>query len=198
MKLKTIIIFVALIALWGAESKAIIFGIRFSDIGQKTLLGVDDSGSKGRFGAFVGTRERNNIFLLGADYDRYKLSRGDTSSYSRRFTVNIGYRYLLMSSDKAEAMNFMPFLALHFFKSFSKVTADSAVMSAADARYFQDLSNDSGAWGAIGAEYYFAPAFGFGCEAGVRYSRARSKAYGYEVKLSQFNSYVALLAAFYW
>jgi hypothetical protein len=198
LKAKTILILLGLLAFWGAESKAIIFGIRFSDVQQQALPGMGDTSPKGRFGAYVGTRQKNSILLLGADYDRYKLSRPDSLLYSRRLTVNVGYRYQLLEPDKAKAMSFMPFLALHYFKSFSKVSADSTVMSAADRRYFQDLSNDSGIWGAVGAEYFFAPVFSLGCEAGLRYSTAKSKAYGYETKLSQFTSYVALLASFYW
>jgi hypothetical protein len=197
-RLKISIILAALVLFPAADSHAIIFGIRYSNLAQAPLPGIDNIGTKGRFGAYLGFKEKNSLFLVGADYDRYKLERGDSLLYSRRLVVNIGYRYHLLPTDKAEAMDIMPFVAGHLYKSFSKVTADSTVLSAADRQYYKDLSSDVGAWISLGAEYAFAPAFSFGAEAGLQYSRAKSKAYGHEIKLGQYTSFVALIMTFYW
>jgi hypothetical protein len=197
-RFKIPMILAALILCAFAESRAITFGIRYSDLAQNPLPGIDNIGSKGRFGAFLGFKQNNSILLIGADYDRYKLERGDSLLYARRLVVNIGYRYQLLPIDKAEAMDIYPFAAVHLFKGFSKVAADSTVLSPADVKYFKDLSNDVGAWISLGAEYHFAPAFGMGGEFGLRYSRAKSKAYGHEIKFSQYSSFVAILMTFFW
>ncbi|OGC93533.1 MAG: hypothetical protein A2W25_16930 [candidate division Zixibacteria bacterium RBG_16_53_22] len=195
---KTALILAALVFFAAANAHAIIFGIRYSNLMQEPLPGISDTGSKGRFGAYLGFKEKNSVILVGADYDRYKLERGDSLLYSRRLVVNLGYRYHLLPTDKAEAMDMMPFVALHLFKSFSKVSADSTILSTAEAQYYKDLSNDVGGWVSLGAEYNFAPAFSFGGEAGFRYARAKSKAYGHEIKLGQYSTFVALLLTFYW
>lgn len=198
MRKITILISTALILFMSVRADALIFGIRYSDLSQATLPGIEDNSSRGRFGAYLGFREKNSLFLVGADYDRYKMERGDSLLYARRLVVNIGYRYHLLNLDKAEAMDFMPFVSFHLFKGFSKLSADSVFMPPADVKYLKDILNDSGGWLSLGAEYKFAPAFGFGGEAGIRYTRARSKAYGYEVKISQYSSFVALIMTFYW
>lgn len=181
-----------------AVSATVVSGIRLSDISGQPLPAFKGLDDKGRFGIFFGTREKNSVFLIGVDYDRYKMQRGDSLLYSRRLTVSIGYRYDLFPAAKEVAMKFTPFIGLCYFKSFSKVSADSATMSPADVTYFKDLSNDSGGWLSIGGEYSFAPSFALGAEGGVRYSTAKSKAYGYQVKLSEYHTYIALLLTFYW
>lgn len=180
-----------------ASSNAVIIGVRLIDMGQNLAPAISSDNS-GRFGLYVGAGEKNNFFLVGADYSRFKMERGDSLLYSRRLTVNLGYRYMLFPADKMQAMKFIPFLGIHYFKSFSKVEADSGLVSAADVRYFKDMANDSGGWVSIGAEYYFAPVFSMGLETGLRYSRAKSKAYGYEIKRSDINSFVAMLLSFNW
>ena len=174
------------------------FGIRFSDLTEQTLPGVSSGGTKGRFGAVVGTKAKNNVFMIGADYDRFK-AQGDSSFYSRRLTVDIGYRYLLFPAEKGDAMKITPFVGIQYFKSFAQVTADSGVMglTPAQIKYMKDLANDSGILISAGAEYYFSPVFSFGAEGGLRYSKASSSALGYSVKNSQYNSYVAMLLSFY-
>jgi hypothetical protein len=198
LKYKIIFLTFALLILTSIESQAIILGVRLSDASQNPLPGISDTGNKGRFGFFLGTQQKNSTFLIGADYDRYKLERGDSLLYSRRLTVNIGYRYQLMPADKASAMSFRPFIALNIFKSFSKVNADTTVMPAAQATYLKDISNDSGGWLSVGAEYFFAPVFSFGAEGGLRYSAASSTALGYQVKIRDYSSFVDLLLTFYW
>jgi hypothetical protein len=192
------LLFLAFSLAVAADANALIFGIRYSDLAQQPLPAIADNGAKGRFGAYLGFKEKKSLFLVGADYDRFKMERGDTLLYSRRLVINAGYRYQLLPKDKAEAMDFMPFWALHLFKSFSKVKADSSIMSGADVDYYNDISNDVGGWIALGAEYYFAPAFSFGGEAGLRYTRAKSKAYGHEIKISHSTTSVALILTFYW
>jgi hypothetical protein len=198
LRLKSILLAAALVTILAANAHAIIFGIRYSNLTQEPLPGITDTGSKGRFGAYLGFKEKTSLVIVGADYDRYRLERGDSLLYSRRLVVNAGYRYHLLPTDKAEAMDLMPFVAINLFKSFSKVTADSTVMSSADVQYYKDLSNDVGGWISLGADYYFAPAFSLGGEAGLRYSRAKSKAYGHEIKLGQYSTFVAILMTFYW
>jgi len=198
LRFKSILLAAALVTILAANAHAIIFGVRYSNLIQDPLPGITDTGSKGRFGAYLGFKEQNSLILLGADYDRYKLERGDSLLYARRLVVNVGYRYHLLPTDKAEAMDMMPFVALHLFKSFSKVSADSTVMSSAEVQYYKDLSNDVGGWISLGADYHFAPAFSFGGEAGLRYARAKSKAYGHEIKFSQYSTFVAILMTFYW
>jgi hypothetical protein len=188
----------AIVFFAAADSQAVIFGIRFSDITQEPLPGIADTGAKGRFGTYLGFREKNSLFLVGLDYDRHKFERGDTSLYARRMVVNLGYRFHLLTAEKAEAMDFMPFVALHLFKGFSKVSADTTVMSTADVNYYKDLYNNVGGWLSLGAEYYFAPAFSFGGETGIRYTRVRSKAYGDEIKIGEYTTFVALIMTFYW
>lgn len=182
-----------------------VFGVRYTNTQEPALKGlsglsqrgVSDLSSKGRFGLYAGTQSGNNVFLVGLDYDRFKMERGDSLIYSRRLTIDIGYRYQLFSVDKAKAMNFMPFLALHLFKSYAKISADSAIMSPTDAKYFQDISNDEGGWISLGGEYFFAPVFSLGAEGGLRYTRANSSAYGYDIKLREYDTFVALLLSFY-
>ena len=185
------------------ESKALMFGIRFSDLTEQTIPAVANVGTKGRFGGFLGAKQKNSVFLIGADYDRFKM-QGDSLLYSRRLTVDIGYRYQLFAADKADAMKISPFIGIHYFKSFSQVTGDSGIKlpsglisSPEVIKYLKDLANDSGMIVSAGAEYYFAPVFSFGAEGGIRYGKASSSALGYSVKISQYNSYVALLLSFY-
>ncbi len=195
-----------LLLLAGAESRAaMVFGIRYTNTEEPALKGLSglsqrgivDLSSKGRFGLYGGVQNGTGVFLVGADYDRFKMTRGDSLIYSRRLTVDIGYRYQLLPADKAKAMSFSPFLALHIFKSYAKVNADSTILSPSDAQYFQDLSNNEGGWISVGAEYLFAPAFSFGAEGGLRYTRANSEAYGYGIHLREYDTFVALLLSFY-
>jgi hypothetical protein len=199
LKYKNAILLALAILFINSQANALMFGIRFSDLTQQTLPGVSDAGAKGRFGAFFGTKEKNNVILFGADYDRISLTRGDSSFYSRRLTVDIGYRYLLFGSDKSDAMKIAPFIGIQYFKSFSQVEADSGVMglTPAQVKYIKDLANDSGILVSAGAEYYFSPVFSFGAEGGIRYSKASSSALGYKVKFGEYNSYVAMLLSFY-
>jgi hypothetical protein len=198
LKSRTILIVSALVFLISAESKAIIFGVRYSDINKNPLSGIVDVGSKGRFGMYFGVRQSKSVFLVGADYDRYKSVQGDTALYARRLTINLGYRYQLFPKDKVSGMSFNPFIGMHVFKSFSKVNADSSIIPAAQVKYLKDISNDEGGWVSFGGEYFFAPVFSFGAEAGLRYSRANSKALGSEIKIREYSTFVALLLSFYW
>lgn len=186
------------ILLLAENASALIFGIRYSNLNEPVLQGTDFTGDRGRFGAFIGLKEKKNVIFLGLDYDRHKSERADTTFYGRRFTANIGYRYQLFSSDKINATRINPFIGLHYFKSFSKVEADTSYVDADDRAYLKDMLNDSGGWLSFGAEYYFAPTFSLGAEAGVRYARAKSKAYGYEIKVTDYTSFVAILLSFYW
>lgn len=204
MRNKCAILLSLLILSMTAESKALMFGIRFSDLTEQTLPAVANVGTRGRFGGFLGAKQKNSVFLIGADYDRFRMQRGDSLLYSRRLTVDIGYRYQLFAADKADAMKIAPFIGIHYFKSFSQVTGDSGmtlpsglISSPAVIKYLKDLANDSGIIISGGAEYYFAPVFSLGAEGGIRYSKASSSALGYSVKISQYNSYVALLLSFY-
>ncbi len=199
MKKLVIFAILALTLFYGVEARAIIFGVRLSNtLGQPLPPSFGDGASRGRFGIYLGTKEGPSTFLFGADYDRHKTLRGDTLLYARRLTVNFGYRYMLLPADKSTAMNFMPFISAHVFKSYSKINADSNIVSTADADYYEDISNDSGAWLALGAEYFFAPVFSLGAEGGVRYSRANSKAYGYDIKIRDYTTFAALLLTYYW
>ena len=150
MKSKQLLAITALSLMLVAPAKALMFGIRYSDIREQRLPAVIDNSGKNRFGIFTGIGQGNSVFLVGADYDRAKTERGDSLLYFRRFTVNFGYRYNILSDDKAKAMNFMPFLALHYFKSFSKVEADSMLIPAADVKYYNDMLNDNGGWLSVG------------------------------------------------
>jgi hypothetical protein len=87
---------------------------------------------------------------------------------------------------------------MHFYKSFPKVEADDSVMAPEERSYLKDMLGDSGGWLSFGADYYFAPTFSLGAEAGVRYARAKSKAYGYEIKVTDYTSFVAILLSYYW
>jgi len=187
-----------LILLIAENASALIFGIRYSNLNEPVLQGTDFTGDRGRFGAFIGLKEKKNVVFLGLDYDRHKTERADTTFYGRRFTANIGYRYQLFPADKINATRINPFIGLHYYKSFAKVEADESVMAPEERRYFKDMLGDSGGWLSFGAEYYFAPTFSLGAEAGVRYARAKSKAYGYEIKVTDYTSFVAILLSFYW
>jgi hypothetical protein len=191
---------VTLLLLIGAESQAMVFGIRYTNTQEqalKGLSGVADPSTKGRFGMYVGQESGNSTFLVGLNYDRFKMNRGDSLLYSRRLTIDIGYRYQLIPVDQAKAMSFMPFLAIHFFKSYSNVKADSAILRPADVTYLKDISNDDGAWVSVGAEYFFAPVFSLGAEGGLRYTRANSTAYGYDIHIREYNTFVAILLSFW-
>jgi len=198
MRYKLSLMLAAVVCFGAIDSYALTFGIRYSNLAQEPLPGISDIGSKGRFGGYIGIREKNGLILLGADYDRYKSERGDSLLYSRRLVVNLGFRYQFLPVDKSAAMDITPFWALHLFKSFSKVNADSSILSSADVDYYEDISNDVGGWISLGADYHFAPVFSLGAEAGLTYSRAKSKAYGDEIKLTQYSTFVALLMTFYW
>jgi hypothetical protein len=177
-----------------------VFGIRYTNTQEQALKGLDgvvDPASKGRFGLYAGQESGNSTILVGFNYDRFKMNRADTLLYSRRLTVDLGFRYHLLPADQAKAMSFVPFLAVHIFKSFSKVKADSSILRPADATYFKDISNDDGAWVSVGAEYFFAPVFSLGAEGGIRYTRANSSAYGYDIHIREYNSFVAILMSFY-
>jgi hypothetical protein len=177
---------------------AVIFGIRYSNLNEPVLRGTDFEANRGRFGEFIGLQEKNNVIFLGLDYDRHKSERPDTVFYARQFTANIGYRYQLFPADKVNATRMSPYIGLHFYKSFSKVEADSSIMSSEDRAYLKDMLGDTGGWVSFGAEYYFAPVFSIGAEAGIRYARAKSKAYGYEIKITDYTSFVAILLSFSW
>jgi hypothetical protein len=187
-----------LVTIFAGDASAIIFGIRYSNLNEPILPAIQRQDSRGRLGVFFGAREKSQDFLLGLDYDRYKQERGDTLLYSRRITASIGYRYRLFSTEKAEGMNMMPYIGIHYFKSFGKVDADTSVMSSADRQYYKDLTNDQGIRVSLGAEYYLAPAFSLGCEGGIRYAKVKSKAYGYTIKISEYRTFAALLVSFYW
>jgi hypothetical protein len=189
---------VILITLISENAFALIFGIRYSNLAEPVLQGTDFAGDRGRFGAIIGLSEKKNLVFLGLDYDRHKTQWGDTTSYVRRFTANIGYRYWLFPASKAEATRINPFVGLNIYKSFPKVEVDDSVMSPEDRSYLKDMLGDSGGWLSFGADYFFAPTFSLGAEAGVRYARAKSKAYGYEIKVTDYTSFVALLLSFYW
>lgn len=199
-------VIIALLLFLGAEARAaMMFGVRYTNTQDPALKGLSvlgqrgviDLGSKGKFGLYAGQQSGSSVFLLGVDYDRFKMNRGDSLIYSRRLTIDLGYRYQLFPADKAKAMNFMPFMAFHLFKSYAKFEADSSIVRSADARYFKDLSNDDGAWLSFGAEYFFSPVFALGAEGGLRYTRANSNAYGYAIHLRQYDTFVALLMTFY-
>jgi hypothetical protein len=110
--------------------------------------------------------------------------------------MNMGYRYWIFPADKARVTKINPFVGMHIYKSFPKVEADT--LSPEDRGYLKDMLNDSGGWLSCGADYYFAPTFSLGAEAGVRYARAKSKAYGYEIKITDYTSFVAILLSYYW
>lgn len=194
-KIAGILVFMLLLT---QESSAAIFGVRFSNLSEPILPAIERQDSRGRLGVFAGTRQKNNDFLIGLDYDRYKQQRGDTLLYSRRVTVSIGYRYRLFSTDRTEAMKIMPAVGVHIFKSFASVSADSSIFSEQDRNYYKDISNDEGVRVTLSSEYFFAPAFSFGCEGGIQYIRAKSKAYGYTIKVSEYRTYAAILISFYW
>lgn len=187
-----------LVTLLAGDASAIIFGVRYSNLNEPILPAIDRQDTRGRLGVYFGGRERGHDLLLGLDYDRYKQERGDTLLYSRRITASIGYRYRLFSAKKTEGMKIMPFIGIHYFKSFGKVEADTSVISSADRQYYKDLTNDQGIRVSLGAEYYLAPAFSLGCEGGIRYTKAKSKAYGYTIKISEYRTFAAILLSFYW
>jgi hypothetical protein len=187
----------AMILLVGGQADAIIFGVRYSNLNEPLLPAVDRQDGRGRFGVYFGESQRKHDFLFGIDYDSYKIERGDSLLYARRLTGDIGYRYTIFSLDKMDAMKIMPFVAIHYYRSFAKVKADVTVLPEQDRAYYKDIANDQGGWFSVGAEYYFAPAFSMGCEAGLRYSRAKSKAYGYEIKISEYKTFVAILLSFH-
>jgi len=184
---KTVLIITASILLISENAFALIFGIRYSNLNEPVLQGTDFAGDRGRFGAFIGLREKNNVVFLGLDYDRHKSERADTTFYARRFTANIGYRYQLFPSAKINATKINPFVGLHYYRSFAKVEADESVMTPEERSYLKDMLGDSGGW-----------LFSLGAEAGVRYAKAKSKAYGYEIKITDYTSFVAILFSFYW
>jgi hypothetical protein len=198
LKRTVTLIAILIVLAQSAGTQAMIFGIRYSDIREQRLPAPFDDGSRGRFGYYAGAAQGPSILLVGVDYDRLKTTRGDSLLYFRRLTANIGYRYQTMPADKGKAMSFMPFIALHYFKSFAVVKADSGMLAPVDVRYYRDMMNDSGFWLSGGAEYFLAPVFSLGGEAGIRYSSAKSKAYGYEIKRSQFTTFAAIIASFYW
>lgn len=182
-------------ALYG-QAFAFIFGIRFSNVNQPLPAAIEGTQSGDRFGVYVGQNEKNNDFLLGLDYDSYKSQRADSSFYSRRIVVDLGYRYRLFSGDKIQGTNVLPFFSLHYYHSFGKIKAEDLVMSSQDRAYNKDLISDQGGWFSVGAEYYFSPLFSLGCEGGIRYSRAKSKAYGYDIKFSEYRTFAAILIGF--
>ena len=177
---------------------AIIAGIRYSNLNEPLLPSVSIEGSRGRFGAYAGMRQKNSSFLVGLDYDRHKEQRGDTTLYARRFTLNFGYRYQLFPTSKVNAMKINPFIGLHYFKSYGKFETNNPGLSNEAIQYQKDMLKDSGGWLSFGVEYYFAPSFALGGEAGVRYSRNESKAYGYKIKTTDYTSFAAILLSFYW
>ena len=197
MRIRFLLI-IALAVLLFQDASALIFGIRLSNLNEPVLEGTDFSGDRGRFGAFIGFREKNNVVFVGLDYDRHKSERADTTFYARRFTANIGYRYQLFPSAKINATKINPFFALHLFKSFPKVEADASLMTPEERQYLKNMLSDSGGWLSFGSEYYFSQAFSLGAEAGIRYAHAESKALGYQVKVTDYTSFVALLMSFYW
>ncbi len=189
---------ILIFTVFASDASAFIFGVRYSNLNEPILPAIERQDTRGRLGVYFGGKEKGQDFLVGIDYDSYKQQRGDTLLYSRRITASIGYRYGLFSGKKAEAMNMMPFIGVHYFKSFGKVVADSSVMSSEDRQYYKDLTNDQGIRVSLGAEYYFAPAFSFGCEGGIQYTKAKSKAYGYTIKISEYRTFAAILMSFYW
>jgi hypothetical protein len=197
MKIKTLITAFSVLVI-SQNAFALIFGIRYSNLSEPVLREAGFSGERGRFGAFVGIREKNNVVFVGLDYDRHKSERADTTMYGRRFTANIGYRYQFFPIDRISATKLNPFVSLHYFKSFPKVEADESLMTSAERKYLKDMLGDSGGWLSLGAEYYFSPGFSLGAEAGIRHARAKSKALGYEVKITDYTSFVAILMTFYW
>jgi hypothetical protein len=189
---------ILLFALFAGDASAMIFGIRYSNLNEPILPAIERQDSRGRLGVYFGTREKGHDFLIGIDYDSYKQQRGDTLLYSRRITTSIGYRYRLFSSQRGAAMKMMPYIGIHYLKSFGKVVADTSVMSSEDRQYYKDLSNDQGIRVSFGADYYFAPVFSLGGEGGIRYTRVKSKAYGYTIKISEYRTFAAILLSFYW
>ena len=71
-------------------------------------------------------------------------------------------------------------------------------MTPEERQYLKNMLSDSGGWLSFGSEYYFSQAFSLGAEAGIRYAHAESKALGYQVKVTDYTSFVALLMSFYW
>ena len=195
---KAVLIIIASTFLVSENACALIFGIRYSNLNEPVLQGTDFMGERGRFGAFVGLSEKNNVVFLGLDYDRHRSEKGDTTFYGRRFTANIGYRYRLFSTAKVEAIKINPFVSFNFFKSFAKVEAHESLMSSAERGFLKDMLNDSGGWLSFGVDYLFAPTFSLGAETGVRYARAKSKALGYTTKITDYTSFAAILLAYYW
>ena len=199
MRRLTLLLLVALL-LFGAvnDVSAMIFGIRYSNLNQAVLPTFEDSDSRGRFGMFLGYREKNHDFVLGMDYDRHKTEMGDVKLYARRFSANIGYRYRLFPADKISAMKINPYLGLYFFKSYGKVEAENWGWTDEEIQFEKDMLNDSGGWLSLGGEYYFAPGFSMGCEGGVRYTKASSKATGIEIKITDYTTFASILMTFYW
>jgi len=179
-----------------SSASALMFGVRFSNVNEPLPPVMNDSQRGDRFGVYVGQNEKNNDFLLGLDYDSYKSERADSSLYTRRIVVDLGYRYRLFSGEKIQGTSVLPFVSLHYYRSFGKVKADDSVLSPQDRAYYKDLLSDQGGWFSAGAEYYFSPLFAIGCEGGVRYSKAKSDAYGYDIKFSEYKTFAAILVTF--
>jgi len=189
-----ILIYILLLFSFGSAS-AIIFGTKYSNNTPAITIAEGSQDNEGRFGIFLGTEEKNHSILLGIGYNRHKF-QSDASYYTRRLTLSLEYRYQLIATDQAQAMKILPFATIAYFRSFSQVTADSLAYSPAEVSYYKDLSNDKGGWIAIGAEYFLAPVFTIGCEGGLRYVSAKTGALGYEVKITEFKTYVAFLMTF--
>lgn len=176
-----------------SDGHALIAGIRYTSVTRQLLPGIDGYGQSRPFTFYAGDRKKNSDFLIGIGYDRYKRDVRDSLLYARRLVVDVGYRYGLMSADKVQAMKILPFVGIHYYMAFAKVRADSTVMSQQDVKYRKDLADDQGGWVSAGVEYFFAPSFSMGCEAGLLYMKAKSSAYGYKISLSEYRTFVAIL-----
>lgn len=191
-----IIAVICVVVLLSGDVGAVVFGIRFSNVNEPLLPALENAQKGDRFGVYIGQNEKKYDFLLGIDFDSYKQERADTLLYSRRLVIDIGYRYRLFSGAKIKGTSVLPFLAVHYYRSFGKVRAHDSIMSSEDRDFYKDLASDQGGWFSIGAEYYFSPMFGLGCEGGLRYSKAKSDAYGYKIKISEYKTFAAILIVF--
>jgi len=196
MRLSRLLTVILALLMTFGSAQGIIFGIRYSNLSGPVMTPFSSGENRGEFGIYFGEREKKSDFLLGIDYDRYKRQDGDIESYARSIMVDFGYRYRLFTGDRMTAMGIQPFAGIHYYKRFGKIEADTTVLSAQDLEYYKDISNDQGGWFSVGVEYYFAPAFSMGCEAGLLYSKAKSDAYGYDTKISEYRTFAAILMSF--
>jgi hypothetical protein len=116
---------------------------------------------------------------------------GSTSPVDTSFTqfgFSLGGKYYITAPRREHVS---PYILLDFFKYFSSVSTKDSMITDSQASYVAGLVSPLGVDAAVGAEYFFTPAFSIGAEVlGIKYAYAEGDFTTGNIKTTTKHQYV--------